>query len=107
MRRKSLIALLLVVGMSLGIVGCGTAQSVSNDDFDPQGIVLEEPVSAQTGTDIIQRRDLYNYKVYTGSVFPYIQEYAADKGMTFNKYGTDYLQYGECGRKYQETERIY
>ena len=87
MRRKSLIALLLVVGMSLGIVGCGTAQSVSNDDFDPQGIVLEEPVSAQTGTDIIQRRDLYNYKVYTGSVFPYIQEYAADKGMTFNNYG--------------------
>lgn len=87
MRRKSFIALLLAVGMSLVVPGCGTVQSVSNDDFDPQGIVLEDPVSAQTGTDRIERRDLYNYKVYSGSVFPYIEEYAADKSMSFNNYG--------------------
>lgn len=89
MRKKSVVALLLALSLTVSMAGCGADGSGNtNNEYDSKGIVLEEPVSAKLNTDTVVKRDLYNFKIYQGAVLPYIEEYAAEDGITFNRYGT-------------------
>ena len=54
------------------MTGCGSRQQVEASD----SIELLEPVSAAANTEAAAYRNIYEYKVLAGTVYPYIREYS-------------------------------
>lgn len=76
---KSLLALILAVSLC----GCGqeTQQAGANE-----GIALLEPVVEGVSGEKAEYRNIYNYKIYSASVYPVITEYSYAKAMQVEAY---------------------
>ncbi len=85
MRKTKIMSLLLVIGLSLSLVGCG--ETTTKKTGNSSKIELIDPVSAEASTDVVTTRTMYDVVTYSGSVFPYIEEYSSLNGMTFKQYG--------------------
>lgn len=73
MRKKRRIAIGLALACMLAeTAGCGSVQVMQ----DTQEIELVEPVNALASTELAAYRNLYDYKVLSGYVYPSITEYA-------------------------------
>ena len=83
MRRKS-ISLLLCGILSLSLIGCGDAKVAPSEGTS---ITLIEPVNATYNYEAAAYRTIYDAVIYPATVVPYIEEYSAENGMTFDHYG--------------------
>ena len=83
MRRKS-ISLLLCGILSLSLIGCGDAKVAPSEGTN---ITLIEPVNATYNYEAAAYRTIYDAVIYPATVVPYIEEYSAENGMTFDHYG--------------------
>ena len=64
------------------MTGCGSRQQVEASD----SIELLEPVSAAANTEAAAYRNIYEYKVLAGTVYPYIREYSFTQDVVLTKY---------------------
>lgn len=73
----------LLCGLMVIPAGCGsnTAQSVSEETIE-----LLDPVGVALNYEVAERRTLYDAKVYSALVTPYVEEYELEKGMNFKAY---------------------
>lgn len=84
MRRKISVVVSALLAVTL-MAGCGQAVTV-----DPgRNIELVEPVNASVeNMETVQRRNLYDGKVYEANVYPYVEEYGfEEKSYEFSAYG--------------------
>lgn len=84
MRRKMIISLLLSASLALSFTGCGKAETAQSAG---ENIELIEPVNVTVNFEEAQYRNLYDAKVYSATVVPYVEEYSSADGMVFDHYG--------------------
>ncbi len=84
MKRKRIISLLLNISLILFLAGCGKGKAVQSAG---ENIELLEPVNVAASYEEAEYRNLYDAKVYSATVVPYIEEYSSEDGMTFYDYG--------------------
>lgn len=82
-RIKVIISYLLCVAM---LCACGKKEK------EVASIELLDPVTAVTNTEKAAKRDLFEYKVYSGFVLPYVEEYSFSVDVTMRTYNASYGQ---------------
>lgn len=80
-RFKRVLTLCLATVM---LTGCG--EKAEGDKITSADIELINPVNAVANTEIVTYRDMYQYKTYTGIVYPEVYEYAFEKNVRFSQY---------------------
>ena len=68
------------------LCACGRKE-ISSDKIE-----LLDPVSATSNTEKVAYRDLFNYRLYSGFVLPYVEEYAFAKNATMKSFAAFYGQ---------------
>lgn len=81
MKRGSAVLLAAVCAITL-CAGC----SSENVDSKPEDVVLIDPVGVQESYETVERRNLYDYKIYDGIVCPYTEELELQWGTYFDGY---------------------
>ncbi len=84
MRRKTNISQLLCLSLVLSLTGCS---NTAVNQSSATNITLIEPVNAVSNYEEAVYRNLYDAKVYAGTIVPYVEEYSAEDGMQFDHYG--------------------
>lgn len=84
MKRNTIISLLLSVSLVLPFAGCGNRETMQSAG---ENIELIEPVNMSVNYEEAEYRDLYDAKVYSATVVPYIEEYSSDDGISVRDYG--------------------
>lgn len=84
MRRKIIISLLLSASLVLSFTGCGKEEAKQSAG---ENVELIEPVNVTVNFEEAQYRNLYDAKVYSATVVPYVEEYSSEDGMVFHHYG--------------------
>ncbi len=66
------------------LTGCG--EKAPEDKITSADIELINPVNAVANTEIVTYKDMYQYKTYTGVVYPEVYEYAFEKNVSFSQF---------------------
>lgn len=80
--RKSKITCLILACVMTVLGGCGQEQA----EVLPDAVDLLEPVGVAYNYETAVRRNLYNAKIYSGLVCPYVEEYHLDENISFRAY---------------------
>ncbi len=73
----------LIFILAMGVWGCGEKASLGPEEE----IALLDPVDDPAGWEAAARRNLYDAKVYSATVFPYTEEYSFSAGTVFDRFG--------------------
>lgn len=84
MKRNTIISLLLSISLVLPFAGCGNRETMQSAGED---IELIEPINVSVNYEEAEYRNLYDAKVYSATVVPYIEEYSSDDGISVRNYG--------------------
>ncbi|MBR6627652.1 MAG: hypothetical protein IKL04_06735 [Lachnospiraceae bacterium] len=85
MMKKRIISILLTACMAVSLAACGDETAVVTDDKN--AVELVEPVNAESGTETVACRNMYNTTTYPAYALPYVEEYAFADNVTFKSYG--------------------
>jgi len=77
--RKKLLVNLIIAALITPLLGC-------SKETEEEIIVLKEPVNASAGYVSVEARDLYDAKVFSSVVSPYVEEYSFSYDQVFNNY---------------------
>lgn len=83
---KKKIALCLVFCLLAGLPGCGGEKEQEPAALTSADIELIEPVNSVSNTEAAAYRTLYDYKIISGYVCPYVQEYALSIDARLSEY---------------------
>lgn len=72
-----------LAGLLVLCTGCGSEVSGTTR---PEDVDLLNPVGVAINYETVIRRDLYNTKVYSGVVCPYVEEYQLNESISFDSY---------------------
>ena len=72
-----------LAGLTVLGTGCGRQESAV---MRPEDVELLDPVGIALNYEIAARRDLYNIKVYSALVCPYVEEYRLEDSIRFEAY---------------------
>lgn len=84
MRNRRTLALILAVSMACSLTACSNKQANTNPT--EEAIELIDPVDTAASSEKAAYRNLYDYKVLTGFVYPYIEEYSFDIDASLKEY---------------------
>lgn len=79
-KRKTLC--LLIISATLAFTGC--EEKIQSEASD--SIVLLEPVNAASNIEAAAYRNLYDYEVLSGTVYPQLKEYSFEGSILFSEY---------------------
>lgn len=95
MRHKRILAVILSSALlAVSLAGCGEESEASRRD----DVELLEPAGVGEAYETAVRRNLYDAKVYGGTVCPYTEEYSLGIAMPFDSYAAlpgDYVKKGQ------------
>lgn len=76
--------LLMIVSVTSLCLGCAPEA----DAVKPEDVVLIEPMDVAESFETVQRRNLYEYKIYDGIICPYAEEVKIKREMRIDEYCT-------------------
>lgn len=83
MKRRKLISLIIVFCLTAGMTGCGQEQV---QESAAESITLLDPVGLAGNGEEAAFRNLYDAKVYSATVVPYVEEYCFEEDITLEEF---------------------
>lgn len=84
-QNKRILSLLLAMICAFSFVGCGAVETAADENAN---IELLEPAGVALNYDVVDYRNIYNYKIYAANICPEVTEYAFTDNQIIEKIAT-------------------